>query len=47
MVLIAWSISGILVMLTSFCYLELGSIMPSAGGDFDYLKRAYGDRIGM
>jgi amino acid transporter len=23
----------------------LGAIMPSAGGDFDYLKRAYGPRV--
>lgn len=42
--LIAWAVSGVLVMLASQCYLELGGMMPSAGGDFDYLTRAYGDR---
>jgi amino acid transporter len=46
-VLIAWSLSGVLVMLTAQCYLELGGMMPSAGGDFDYLTRAYGDRMGF
>ncbi|KAJ1399602.1 amino acid/polyamine transporter I [Ochromonadaceae sp. CCMP2298] len=44
-VLIAWTLSGLVTMLAAMCYLELGSIMPSAGGDFDYLKRAYGDRM--
>lgn len=42
--LIAWSASGILVFLAAQCYLELGGMMPSAGGDFDYIGRAFGDR---
>lgn len=46
-VLIAWSASGILVMLAAQCYMELGGMMPSAGGDFDYLTRAYGERMGF
>jgi L-type amino acid transporter 9 len=45
--LIAWGVSGVLVMLAAQCYLELGGIMPSAGGDFDYLTRAYGERMGF
>jgi amino acid transporter len=44
-VLIAWSLSGLVASQAAFCYLELGSIIPSAGGDFDYLKRAYGERV--
>ena len=44
LVLISWSLSGILVTLAAQCYLELGAMMPSAGGDFDYLKRAYGEQ---
>jgi amino acid transporter len=43
--LIAWGLSGILAMMASQCYLELAGMMPSAGGDFDYLTRAYGDRV--
>ena len=42
--LIAWAVSGILVIFTATCYMELAGMMPSAGGDFVYLKRAYGDR---
>lgn len=41
--LVSWCISGILVITASFCYAELGAMMPSTGGDFDYLYRAYGD----
>ena len=40
--LIAWSVSGFLVIIASFCYAELGSMIPTTGGDFDYLKLAYG-----
>lgn len=45
--LVAWGFSGLLVMLAAHCYLELAGMMPSAGGDFDYLTRSYGDRIGF
>ena len=24
---------------------RLGGMMPTAGGDFDYLRRAFGDRV--
>jgi len=42
--LIAWAFSGGLVILTATCYFELAGMMPHAGGDFEYLKRAYGER---
>lgn len=45
LVLVAWSVSGIVVVLMAECYIELGAMMPSAGGDFDYLKSAYGERL--
>ena len=32
--LIAWSASGMLVCLTSQCYFELGSMMPTAGASW-------------
>lgn len=40
--LLAWTLSGFLVMIASLCYAELGAMIPSTGGDFDYLNRAYG-----
>lgn len=45
--LIAWAVSGVLVNLCAQCYLELGGMMPSAGGDFDYITRAYGNAFGF
>ena len=43
-VLLAWATSGVLVMLAATCYFELAGMMPKAGGDFEYLNRAYGPR---
>ena len=40
----AWASSGALVATTATCYFELHALLPSAGGDFAYLKEAYGDR---
>lgn len=40
--LLAWTLSGGLVIIASLCYAELGAMIPSTGGDFDYLNRAYG-----
>jgi amino acid transporter len=40
--LMAWTVSGFLVIVASMCYAELGAMIPSTGGDFDYLNRAYG-----
>lgn len=42
--LLAWALSGFLATMAAQCYLELGGMMPSAGGDFDYLGRAYGQQ---
>lgn len=42
--LLAWACAGALVCLTSQCYFELGCMFPTAGGDYDYLQKAFGDR---
>jgi amino acid transporter len=42
-VLIAWSLSGLLVCITAQCYFELGCLYPTAGGDYDYLLNSYGE----
>src|SRR5262245_26654657 len=38
-VLAAWIIAGVVVLLGSFCYAELGAALPEAGGDYVYLTR--------
>ena len=40
--LMAWAASGLLVSIASLCYIELGSMFPTAGGDYTYLGEAYG-----
>jgi amino acid transporter len=43
MSLLVWFGAGTLVMISSFNYMELAAMHPSAGGDFSFIKRAYGD----
>lgn len=42
--LLSWASSGILVMITAQCYFELAGMFPSCGGDYDFLRHAYGPR---
>lgn len=41
-VLICWIISGVITLFAALSYGELAGMMPDAGGQFIYLKRAYG-----
>lgn len=43
--MLAWLTAGILVFLASQCYMELGRMFPSSGGDYEYLKQTYGDVV--
>jgi APA family basic amino acid/polyamine antiporter len=38
-VLAIWIAGGVVVLLGSFCYAELGAALPEAGGEYVYLKR--------
>lgn len=44
---LAWIVGGLLNLLGALCYLELGTMMPHAGADYNYLKRAWGPSIGF
>jgi APA family basic amino acid/polyamine antiporter len=46
-VLIAWVVGGALSLTGALAYAELGSIMPSAGGEYIYLKEGYGEMWGF
>lgn len=37
--------TGILLIPIAFCYGELGSMLPFAGGEYTYARHAYGDRV--
>ena len=41
-VLMCWLISGFITLCAALSYGELAGMMPDAGGQFIYLKRAYG-----
>lgn len=41
-VLMCWLISGVITLCAALSYGELAGMMPDAGGQFIYLKRAYG-----
>lgn len=41
-VLICWIISGVITLMAALSYGELAGMMPDAGGQFIYIKRAYG-----
>ncbi|CAN5621080.1 amino acid permease [soil metagenome] len=43
--LAAWVVGGILSIIGALCYAELASTYPQAGGDYAYLKRAFGRRM--
>jgi len=43
--LTTWLVGGALSILGALCYAELASAYPSAGGDYHFLRRAYGQRL--
>jgi APA family basic amino acid/polyamine antiporter len=43
MVYLAWIIGGLLSLFGAMTYAELGSMLPWAGGEYVYLRGAYGD----
>lgn len=43
LVLAAWVAAGFLSLAGALSYAELGALLPQAGGEYIYLRRAYGD----
>src|SRR6185295_210175 len=43
LVLAAWVAAGFLSLAGALSYAELGALLPQAGGEYVYLRRAYGD----
>src|SRR5919106_6946625 len=45
--LLAWLAGGFVSLLGALCYAELASTYPNTGGDYHYLSRAFGQRLGF
>jgi basic amino acid/polyamine antiporter, APA family len=46
-VLLVWVAAGLLSLAGTFSYSEIAAMMPEAGGDYIYLRRAYGRLTGF
>lgn len=44
-VLLAWAAGGLISIIGALCYAELACAYPHAGGDYQYLARAFGKRL--
>ena len=47
MFMLAWLAGGLLSIVGALCYAELASAYPGPGGDYSYLRRAFGMRTGF
>ena len=41
----AWALGGLLALLGALCLGELGAMLPEAGGDYVYIREAFGDTL--
>ena len=46
-VLIVWLVAGLLTLAGTFSYAEVAAMMPEAGGEYLFLRRAYGRFLGF
>src|SRR5207237_7376507 len=47
LVLGAWVAAGVVAMLGALCFAELGALLPDAGGEYVYLRTAFGEVPGF
>ena len=45
LLMIVWTAGGLLTLAGALTYAELGAMMPAAGGQYVYLREAYGDLV--
>jgi basic amino acid/polyamine antiporter, APA family len=42
-----WVLGGLLSMVGAMCYVEMATAFPDPGGDYAFLRRAYGSQVGL
>jgi len=42
-----WVLGGFIALVGALCYAELGSSHPNSGGEYHFLSKAYGEKLGM
>jgi APA family basic amino acid/polyamine antiporter len=47
LILSCWLLTGFYILLSASSYAELTTMMPKAGGAFNYIKRAFGNYMGF
>jgi len=47
MMLTAWVLGGIVSLIGALCYAELTTAFPNTGGDYHFLRKSFGNRIGF
>ena len=47
MVLTVWLVAGLLTLCGALVYAELGAMIPRSGGEFHFIGRAFGRRLGF
>jgi basic amino acid/polyamine antiporter, APA family len=47
LVLALWGAGALAAVVGALCYAELAAAYPDAGGDYHFLRRAYGDRLAL
>lgn len=45
--LVVWILSGVLAMLGALCFAELGTSISTSGGEYTYIRLAYGETLGF
>ena len=45
--LVAWALAGLLTVTGALCCAELSAMMPRAGGQYVFLREAYGEMVGF
>jgi APA family basic amino acid/polyamine antiporter len=46
-VMAAWAVAGLVAILGALCFAELGTLVPRAGGEYQYVRLAFGDLPGF